>query len=128
MKKVMNKMDYGFKKHKKTNYIKKNIIILGEEWQIVEEDLKNNDGQCDHSVRKISIDKKLNREPKSDDLENLKRYKRKVLRHEIIHAIMEECGMSCNDEIVNERFVDWIAIMYPKMQKIFKELGIEEGY
>jgi hypothetical protein len=101
------------------------INVLGTDYTIKEENLSNNDGQCDESIKTITLDSGLNREPSEFDKKNLKSYKRKVLRHEIIHAIMEECGMSAHDDLANERFVDWVAIMYPKIKAIFEKLNIE---
>jgi hypothetical protein len=102
------------------------INIMGTDYKIIEEPTNDNDGYCDSSDKTIVIDSSLNREPTGNDKKNLKAYKRKVLRHEIIHAIMEECGMSCHDDMANERYVDWIAIMYPKIKQIFEKLKIEE--
>jgi hypothetical protein len=102
------------------------INIMGTDYKIIEELTNDNDGYCDSSDKTIVIDSSLNREPIGNDKKNLKVYKRKVLRHEIIHAIMEECGMSCHDDMANERYVDWIAIMYPKIKQIFEKLKIEE--
>jgi hypothetical protein len=102
-----------------------NINILGEEYKIIEEKLIDMDGLCDSSTKTIKIDEDLNRIPDEGTKQDLKQYKRKVLRHEIIHAIMEECGLSIYDDMANERFVDWIAIMYPKIKNIFKNLDIE---
>jgi len=102
------------------------INIMGIDYKIIEELTNNSDGYCDSSDKTIVIDSSLNREPIGNDKKNLKVYKRKVLRHEIIHAIMEECGISCHDDMANERYVDWIAIMYPKIKQIFEKLKIED--
>ena len=102
------------------------INIMGTDYKIIEELTNDNDGYCDSSDKTIVIDSSLNREPTGNDKKNLKSYKRKVLRHEIIHAIMEECGMSYHDDMANERYVDWIAIMYPKIKQIFEKLKIED--
>lgn len=49
-----------------------------------------------------------------------------VLRHELIHAIAEESGVSYGD---NEDFVDWIAHIIPIVNKAFDEVkyGNNEG-
>lgn len=59
-----------------------------------------------------------------------KEYRKKLLRHEIIHAFFAESGLNWNTFAVdswadNEEMVDWIAIQFPKMLAVFKELGIE---
>lgn len=54
--------------------------------------------------------------------------KRRNLRHEIIHAFLNEIGMSANSNYTacwakNEEMVDWMAIQFPKIQRAFKEVG-----
>jgi len=50
----------------------------------------------------------------------------KILRHEILHALLNESGLQENSTWArDETCVDWMAIMYPKMKKLFTELGIE---
>ena len=56
----------------------------------------------------------------------------KTLRHEIIHAFLNESGLHFNTQVVvdgngwatNEEMVDWIAIQFPKIAIIYDELGI----
>lgn len=53
-----------------------------------------------------------------------------TLRHEIIHAFLFESGLWVNSNSVecwamNEEMIDWIAIQYPKISKVFKKLDIE---
>lgn len=51
-------------------------------------------------------------------------FKRKVLRHEIVHAFLQESGLGeCSDWARNEEMVDWIALQFEKMQKAMKEAG-----
>lgn len=108
--------------------------ILGTEYEIVqgnEQDypyLKQVDGFCDTSIKRIVV-----RDCKSDEkdpstLSDLKEYKRKVTRHEIIHAYLSESGLQSNFEHANqwgheETMVDWVAIQFPKMLKTFEEVG-----
>ena len=54
---------------------------------------------------------------------------KKQLRHEIIHAFLSESGLSVNFEHCSkfgheETMVDWIAIQFPKIHKVYEELGI----
>lgn len=44
-----------------------------------------------------------------------------VLRHEVIHAFFNECGLAeyCNDE----QLVQWIAVQFPKILKVFQGLN-----
>lgn len=102
--------------------------ILGTDYAIImDENLIDKDGLCDKSVKKIKVCKTLYRESEKGEIENLKWQADKVLRHEIVHALLFESGLSeCHERIHNEQVVDWVASMYPKMKKIFEQLQIEE--
>lgn len=55
--------------------------------------------------------------------------KRTNLRHEVVHAYLNESGLGPNASRTecwakNEEMVDWIAIQAPKMFRTFAELGI----
>lgn len=57
-------------------------------------------------------------------------YQKQVARHEVLHAFLFESGLdantfSFNAWAVNEEIVDWFAIQYPKIKKIYSELGVE---
>lgn len=107
------------------------IKILGTNYscevvdRATDKNLADADGYCDWTTRRIVI-------AQIDDtytVGNPKRCIDKVLRHEIIHAFMYESGLQENATFDDEHFeqmVDWIAFHYPKMRKVFKELGIEE--
>ena len=61
---------------------------------------------------------------------NLKDFKNKVIRHEILHAFLYESGLRENSNQTgawaeNEEMVDWFAIQFPKILKVYKKLGIE---
>ena len=52
----------------------------------------------------------------------------RVLRHEIIHAYLEESGLSANSNMIpawaqNEEMVDWLAIQSSKIFATFQEVG-----
>lgn len=57
-------------------------------------------------------------------------YWKKTLRHELIHAFLNESGLSdssnCYDGAwaKNEEMVDWLAIQAPKIFSTFKEMDI----
>lgn len=52
-----------------------------------------------------------------------------TLRHEVIHAFLNESGLQWNSFAPenawakNEEMVDWIAIQAPKIFKVYQELG-----
>lgn len=114
--------------------MKKVVRILGTRYTILT-DVPNAlmpdgaDGCMDQSIRTIKIAKFG--EPTINDLQDNKSYENKVLRHEIIHAFLYESGVWNNSDsngswAVNEEMTDWIAIQFPKIAKVFKELGCEE--
>lgn len=57
-------------------------------------------------------------------------YHKKTLRHEIMHAFLNESGLSDNSNrfdgawAKNEEMVDWLAIQAPKIYKTFRKLNI----
>lgn len=73
-------------------------------------------GLCDSINKIIYLDDNL---MKSDKAFN------KTLRHEIMHAFFYECGLDNQcDFAVNESNVDFMALQFPKINKIFKALNI----
>lgn len=60
-------------------------------------------------------------------------YRKKTLRHEIMHAFLNESGLSDDSNrfdgawAKNEEMVDWFAIQSPKIFKVFEKLGILDG-
>ena len=106
------------------------VNILGTEYEVItqtEEEnpkLKEANGLCEVYSHKIVIREIENT---LDSYENLEAYKRKVLRHEVIHAFFSESGLRNNSDYAeNEELVDWIAIQFPKIAKVFEELDIRE--
>jgi hypothetical protein len=67
----------------------------------------------------------------NDPKEVIARRERETIRHEIVHAFLNESGLGWNalpNERAwakNEEMVDWIAIQFPKIAKVFRELGCE---
>lgn len=54
-----------------------------------------------------------------------------TIRHEVIHAFLYESGLdvcSNKDEAWarNEEMIDWVALQFPKINKVFKKLGCDE--
>ena len=106
----------------------KKINILGTEYTILidvdEKDMPEGaDGCADNSTKTIRVAKQ---ELDRNSLQNLEAYKKKVLRHEIIHAFLYESGLSCNSMgcsswAANEEMIDWLAIMFSKINKAFKD-------
>ena len=106
------------------------INVLGTEYEILfkneKEDIKLKDylGYTDVTIKQIIIANVERDEKTINDLEYLKK---KTLRHEIIHAFLFESGLWENSQettwATNEEMADWIAIQYPKMLEVFKEVN-----
>lgn len=117
----------------KCNPDSKTIDILGTTWTLYEKEenedpiLKDNNGYCDYTVKKIVI---RNFKREIDDYENLEVVRKRVIRHEIIHAFLFESGLMENmhctlDESAHdEQMVDWIAYQFPKILEVFKNLDV----
>lgn len=105
------------------------LSILGSEWTIeyrnadADPQLEENDGYTDPSVKLIVIANK-----RADcTIHDYKYMQKENLRHEIIHAFLFESGLGFNLEHNEfgheETMIDWIAIQFPKMLKVFEEAG-----
>lgn len=103
------------------------VNILGTEYTIENmtssacKALEECAGFCDKTSKRIVINKK----DENCDLDNFEEYRKKVLRHEIIHAFLFESGLHenfrHNEWGHDETTIDWIAVQFPKMLKAFKE-------
>lgn len=88
--------------------------------------LSNCDGFCDKTSKRIVV------RAKGDEceLEDFDQYKRKVMRHEIIHAFLFESGIHENykhDGFGHDEFiVDWFAVQHHKITRAFAEAGCLE--
>ena len=96
------------------------IDVLGTEYTIVEKHLDDCDGYCDKTTHEIAITSK----DENTNLGDFEQYRKKILRHEIIHAFLFESGLHENWEHKpfghDETYVDWIAVQFPKLLKAFK--------
>lgn len=117
--------------------MKSSVNILGTEYRVethkVSEDetLEKNgwSGYCDEEEKLIVVGD-VSEEKYFDLAEGAKEpYRKRVLRHEVVHAFFNESGLSDNSNKVrswakNEEMVDWFAIQAPKIFKVFQELEI----
>lgn len=104
------------------------INVLGTTYGIHErsaaEDalLEEFDGYCDKTTKLIVIAK----QEEDCELGSYEAYRKKVLRHEIIHAFLFESGLhECwkHEDGHDETYVDWIAVQFPKLLEAFVEAG-----
>lgn len=104
------------------------IMILGTEYtvKVVKESedrvLKDFNGYCDYSSKTIIV---KDYDGVKDLLapDNPLVCANSTLRHEIIHAFFYESGLE--EYYRDERVVDWIALQFPKMAKLFSEIEID---
>lgn len=100
------------------------VNILGTDYSLIQSNkaddqcLLDCSGYCDCSTKKIVIDT-FHELPNS--LKNLDEYRRQVVRHELIHAFLNESGLGAESWGMNEEIVDWIAYQFPKLLKVFEE-------
>lgn len=86
-------------------------------------------GYCDAVSKEIVIlNLKTTDEWKNETAEAIQRKECETLRHEIIHAFLNESGLqwdsaSADHWAKNEEMVDWFAIQFPKLIEAFKAAG-----
>lgn len=102
------------------------IDVLGSKWQIIEEDelrVANADGFTDNSVREIHLQSVFSDEKSS--VADMEEYKMRVLRHEILHAFIFECGLDIeNSWARNEEMIEFFALQSYKIANIFSAANI----
>ena len=112
------------------------VNILGTKYEIIKgsvlnfPSLKELDGFTDYTVKQIVVLNFGTVEKDNRSFEDFEFLQKKALRHEIIHAFLFESGLNVNSNDVeqwarNEEMVDWFAIQWPKLSKVFKEAGCE---
>lgn len=99
------------------------VNILGTEYKLIESDsgkdavLKGADGYCDHTTKTLVIKDIL---PETNSVGDLKQYKKRVIRHEVIHAFLFESGLAGESWANDEEIVDWLAYQFPKLLQAFR--------
>lgn len=107
------------------------INILGTDYTIftnVSEQekpfMKDNDGVTDFTTKEIFIAILDDGNPMN--MQNMRVYEDRTIRHEIVHAILFESGLDHNTKWArDEEIVDWIAIQTPKLFNIFEKLEVK---
>lgn len=103
------------------------VKILGMEYEVIKDaeekdypQLKKCDGFTDFSIKRIVV---ANFDKDESSVDDIDWYKKKVLRHELVHAFIHESGLAENcDWARNEELTDWIAIQFEKILGVFIEL------
>lgn len=119
------------------NDIKPYVNILGTEYNVkikkYDEDeyfKKNNaNGFCSFSEKEIGLCD-MSTYPDWEDVSELVKNEQMVLtlRHEILHAFLNESGLRENSNesdawAINEEMIDWFALQGPKIYKAWENVG-----
>ena len=107
----------------------KDVNVLGTKYYIYflpenEMQIEDADGYCERWSKEIFINEDAFNPNQPDIAKDVHLAKNKVIRHELIHAVFHEAGL--RDYCEDETLIDALAILVPKMCKIFKQLEIEE--
>lgn len=103
------------------------VTVLGQAYEIVyrksweDPKLGEASGYLEPYTKRIVMDD-FETDPMT--VEDPERFKRKVLRHEIVHAFLEESGLGENSDWArNEEMVDWIARQGKKIHDAWEAVG-----
>lgn len=107
---------------------KRVVKILGVPYTIIERDINDDPeldgtaGYCDYTTKTIVIVDIDNAECEA----NCDKYVfiKGIIRHEIIHAFLQESGLWGQNSWDEEQMVDWMALQFPKILKVFSDLGV----
>ena len=113
---------------------KMKVNVLGTEYEILQQTkddnpkLEDSTGLCEQYSKKIILSNLEEEKAHVMCVENVEEFEKKILRHEIIHAFLVESGLDenwkhCDQFGHDETMVDWIAIQFPKLIKVFEAAG-----
>lgn len=120
---------------KKNNLLPNSINVFGVEYKIFidsEDDnpkIKDNHGYCETLAKELHFHEHLFKGFENDVmvLKDWDSYWKKVMRHELIHAMIYESGLGdCCEWANNESLVDWISMQAPKMLEIFSKVKVDK--
>lgn len=119
--------------------MKKTVTILGAKYDVYldvpvykDEHLVGIGGYCMPVMKKIVVADLDTVEGWANEPSYCKLVQEKcTLRHEVIHAFLYESGLWGNslesaNWAMNEEMVDWIALHFPKILKVFRQLECED--
>ena len=109
------------------------VSVLGTNYAIYmnvpdteDETLKKCSGYCDKTTKRVIVAKISEDCNLGDSMEWVKY----VLRHELIHAFLFESGIGgdttwdIEGEEHPEHMVEWFGMQFPKLAKLFEEIGV----
>lgn len=106
------------------------VNVLGTDYRIYFRSINDDemfevcDGYTDWTTKEIAV--RVEEKTEKGSLKDMGCYVKKVLRHEIVHAFLFECGLAeCSGETEawakNEAMVDWFAHQGEKIYKAWEE-------
>lgn len=107
------------------------VNVLGTPYRVEfrtnEDERMTGCGYCSYREHLIAIKPAHGKDGFTPEMSN--HLEHEELRHEIVHAFLEESGLGYDSLSVvqwakNEEMVDWFAIQSPKIFATYKELGI----
>lgn len=110
------------------------VNVLGTEYRLEYQSENDNPklkellGFCERYSKKIVVSDM--EEVRKDTLcvEDIDKFQKKILRHEIIHAFLGESGLRSESEWAEcEEMVDWFAIQHEKIHEAFRKAGALEN-
>lgn len=108
--------------------MKSEVTILGTTYKIIWDDagkdpkLEDALGYCELWAKEIHIDTQDKSGDKGLVIGYAEALRNKVVRHEIVHAFLQESGLGSRS--LDEELVDWIAIQLPKIAAAVESLGV----
>lgn len=97
------------------------LYILGQPYEVVGPEDVNNpiklngvDGLAELYAKKLVVDLGAMGDP--NNYENMEAYFMKVIRHEMVHAFMHECGLT--QYATDEQLTEFLALQLDKMWEI----------
>lgn len=115
-----NQADFLSRKEEKNSSMKINVLDTEYDVNVLEEPdeyMKDNmlQGYCDNTSKIIVVC------PYDNDSDDKEKLKDNILRHELIHAFLFESGIDAGTLFHNEECVDFFAIQFEKLAKIFED-------
>lgn len=100
------------------------VELLDEQDELMK--AMNYGGYTDFSIKTIKILKNIKDDVTKQE-DNIK-CQNNILRHELIHAFLYECGIDSGMQFHNEECVDFFAMQFSKLAKIFEDAGcLDDG-
>jgi hypothetical protein len=98
------------------------VDILGTEYAIIIDGDKDNPKMTGSGYIECFSKEIVLKDIVADNntFKNLNMFKQQVLRHEIVHAFVQESGLDL-DRDTEEQIASWIAVQMPKMMKAMQE-------